>query len=322
MNANRGSHQRIAFTLVELLVVIAIIGILIGMLLPAVQAIRESARRTHCSNNVRQIALAMLNYEESHKHLPPGFSHPGMTMWSGFILPQFEQQNLYEKISLEGPWRNQTATNPENPAALSVQLNYMQCPSANIDRVQYDPLIDADRVPSCYLGCASGLLNRESGEKPWAGMDFYDGLPASDGVFYLNSRTRLSEIMDGQSNTVMVGETIPDQYLWGEDYSGNRQKVDHWYIGSGELSNYLELEEYQSAEVSECLGSTACPINSLKIPESNINDKELCFGSAHWGGVNMGFADGHVRFLVETVDPKIYSALGSRSGSETVGQID
>ena len=208
------------FTLVELLVVIAIIGILIGLLLPAVQMVREAGRRIQCANQLKQQVLAMLNYEDSHKKLPPGFSSPGMTMWSGFILPQIEMNHLYQDIDVNGPWSNFTATWPANPAALSVYIPLFQCPSANIDRVQYDPLVDTERVPCCYLACASGLNNRESGDKPWCGMDEFDGLPASDGIFYQNSDTRLAEITDGLSNTVMIGETLPDQTLFNDDYSG------------------------------------------------------------------------------------------------------
>ncbi len=244
-----------------------------------------------------------------------------MMMWSGFILPQIEQNNVYEAISVEGPW-DSSAPNPENPTSLSHWMEVFRCPSANLDQVQYDPLVDTDRVPSCYLACASGLNNRESGDKPWVGMAKWNGLPESDGIFYMNSKTRLAEIKDGQSNTVLMGEAIPDQELWGEDYSGNPQKVDHWYIGSGELSNYPDVAGFESAEVSECLGSTACPLNSIKIPESNINDKELCFGSSHWQGVNMGFADGHVQFVNELIDPIVLSAIGSRAGSEVVGEIE
>lgn len=314
--------SRCGFTLVELLVVIAIIGILIALLLPAVQMVREAARRVQCANNVRQQVFAMLNYEDAHRKLPPGFTSPGMTMWSGFILPFIEQNNLYSQIDIDGPWSNYYATNPANPAALSAYIGLFQCPSSNVERVQYDPLVDADRVPCCYLACASGLNNRESGDKPWCGMDAFEGLPASDGIFYQNSYTELAEITDGLSNTLMLGESLPDQTLFNDDYSGNPQKVDHWYIGSGELATYPEIGSFNSAECSECLGSTACPINSIKIPDSPANDKELSFGSNHPQGVNMGFADGHVKFVVETIDLQVWSAIGTRGEGEPVTTID
>ena len=321
MTRYRAVEKR-GFTLVELLVVIAIIGILIGLLLPAVQMVREAGRRIQCANQLKQQVLAMLNYEDAHKNLPPGFNSPGMTMWSGFILPQIEMNTLYEKIDINGPWSNFTATSPDNPAALSVHIALFQCPSANIDRVQYDPLVDAERVPCCYLACASGLNNRESGAKPWCGMDEFNGLPASDGIFYQNSETRLAEITDGLSNTVMIGETLPDQTLFNDDYSGNPQKVDHWYIGSGELATYTEIGAFNSAECSECLGSTACPINSIKDLNSPANDKELSFGSEHPQGTNVGFADGHIRFVNDQIDAATWSALGSRQNGEAITYVD
>jgi prepilin-type processing-associated H-X9-DG protein len=262
-----------------------------------------------------------MNFETEHRHFPNGFSHPGMTMWSGFILPFIEQNNLYGTLDLNGPWRKIGEDTP-NSRSLGVLIQVYRCPSADISEKQLDPLIGVDRVPCCFLACAGGLNNRESGELPWCGMDQYvDPVTGtvyaeSDGVFFLNSRTTSAKITDGLSNTVLVGETIPDQYLFGTDYAGNQQKVDHWCIGSGELEDYPKLIPFGSADLSECLGSTACPINSIKVEESPMNDKELSYGSAHRQGANMGFADGHIRFVTETVDREVWSAVGSRSNSE------
>ncbi len=311
-----------AFTLVELLVVIAIIGILIGMLLPAVQRVREAARRIQCANQTKQLSLALLNHESAHGYFPPGFRFPGMTMWSAYVLPYVEQNSLFETLDLDGPWSVREGATLANSNALSEFLPVFRCPSANLAISQYDPLVDTDRTPSSYLACASGLNNRESGEKPWVGMNNYGSLAGSDGVFYLNSRTRYAEIRDGSSSTVLMGEAIPDQDLFGTDYSGNLQKVDHWYIGSGELPDYEAIGSTISAENSECLASTACPINSLFIEDSPINDKELSFGSAHPQGVNIGFADGHIQFVTENIDLVIWSAVGSRNGGEVVTEVN
>lgn len=314
--------RRGAFTLVELLVVIAIIGILIGMLLPAVQQIREAARRIQCANQLKQQTLAILNYETAHKHMPPGFSHPYMTMWSGFILPHIEQGTLYDSIDIESRWSTLDGGPAENAAALGVYIPLFQCPSSGVARSQYDPLVDAERVPCCYLACASGLNNRESGDRPWVGMPRYEDLPASDGIFYMNSNTRVAEIRDGLSSTILLGESLPDQTLFNNDYSGNPQKVDHWYIGSRELTYYPEIVGFDSAESSECLGSTACPINSIKIADSPANDKELSFSSRHTQGVNMSFADGHIQFINANIDAVVWSAVGSRANAEVVSGIE
>ena len=307
---------RQGFTLLELLVVIAIIGILMALLLPAVQRVRESARRVQCANHVKQQMTAMLHFEESHKHFPPGFSHPYQTMWSGFILPFMEERGLYNKVDLEAAWTIPTGGPAGNVEALGSYISIFQCPSASIPRVQVDPLIESERVPCCYLACASGLNNRESGEKPWCGMDEYQGLPASDGIFYMNSKTRVKEITDGSSHTVLLGEALPDQEYFQEDYSNNIQKVDHWYIGSQELAFYPELVGYESAEVSECLGSTKARINAIKDQDSPMNDKELGFASSHIAGINVAFADGSVRFVSEYITADIWSAHGSRAGGE------
>ena len=311
--------NRKAFTLVELLVVISIIGVLVGMLLPAVQQVREAARRVQCANNLKQQSLAMHNFESSNQHFPPGFEFPSQTMWSAHILPFIEQNNLYDSLNLDGPWSS--GASMANSAALNSGLEIFRCPSANIPESQFDSLANIDRTPCCYLACASGLNNRESGDRPWAGMNRTGSLDSSDGVFFLNSEIRFADIQDGASATVLVGESIPDQELFGVDYSGHLQKVDHWFIGSAELRTYSTIGA-GSAENSECLASTACPMNSLFVPESPINDKELSYGSAHPQGANISFVDGHIQFINENVDPRIWSAIGSRNGRESVGTID
>lgn len=317
--AKRRSIRRQAFTLVELLVTIAIIGILTALVLPAVNMTRESARRTQCLNQIRQLSAACLNYESAHQHFPSGFRLPDQLMWTGFILPFLEQGVVYDQLELNtaGPmWSTSLGGNPANESALSLQLAMFQCPSANVPLKQFDPQIQADRTPCCYLGCASGLLNRESGAHPWVGMPRSGTLPPSDGLFYQNSRTRTSDILDGASNTVLIGESVPDQDVRGVDYSNNNQKIDHWIVGSFELGIQYD-SVIQSAEVSECLGSTACPINATMLTGGPINDMELCFSSRHPGGVNFTFADGHSRFISEDISPAVYSAIGTRRGRET-----
>ncbi len=316
------SRNATGFTLVELLVVIAIIGILIGMLLPAVQQIREAARRIQCANQLRQQALAALNYESAHMHFPAGAEFPSNTMWSAFLLPFMEQGNLFRSVDLDGPWSPVIGASEANAAALSVRLPYMRCPSANLSGPQFDPLTDTERMPSSYLACSSGLLDRESGDFPWAGMDADQQFRESDGVFFINSRTRIAAIADGTSSTVLFGEALPDQTLTGVDEGGNVQKVDHWYIGSSELGDMRSSFNRGSAENSECMGSTAAPINSIKRTDTNIDQMELCFSSNHPGGVNLGFADGHLEFVGEDVSMTVLSAIGSRANGEVVGVIE
>ena len=315
---------RPAFTLVELLVVIAIVGILIGMLLPAVQAVREAARRIQCANNVRQQSLAMLNFEGTFKEFPPGISIPSHSMWSAFILPFIEQQNLFDSIDFEAGFSVVSSDNSSNLQTLSVGLPFMRCPSANVPDRQFDLIVGVDRSPSCYLACSSGLLNSESGDFPWAGMDAFDPYDASDGVLYVNSETSMASISDGTAFTMVVGESLPDQDVVGIDSIGRQQKVDHWYIGSRELETMADVvaEMDFTTDNSECLGSTACPINSLMMGDrTTIDEKELSFGSRHIAGVNVGFVDGHIQFVSESIDASIWSGFGTRNGNEVPAEF-
>ncbi len=321
MNCSR-NRRRLAFTLIELLVVIAIIGILVSLLLPAVQQIREAARRTQCANQLKQQSLAMLQYEEANRRYAPGFTYPHNAMWSAFILPYIDAGNLYDTLDVEDFWAEATTSTPGNTKALEQVLPVFLCPSAAIEPSQFDASMGANRVYSCYLACASGLRDREAGDLPWCGMNRYEGYPESDGIFFMNSAVRHAEITDGTSHTVLIGETLPDQDFFDIDFSDNVQKVDHWIIGSSEMRNYPMALTTGSNEVSECLGSTACPPNSLRLPDAPIDHKELCFGSAHSAGMNISFADGHISFLADTIDLGIYSALGTRAGGELDHSFD
>ena len=201
-------------------------------------------------------------------------------MWSGYLLPYLEQSNLFESIEIAGPWTLSDPSTPENNvAALSTMIELLQCPSGGLPAAQLDPLCNFRRVPCSYLACASGSSERESGDFPWCGMNAWvdpvSGVPypPSDGVFFMDSRTRAADIQDGLSHTILLGETIPDQQISGQDYGGNEQKIDHWYIASPELFDYEYLRVYRSAENSECLGSTACPINAAEAESCTRGDR-------------------------------------------------
>ncbi len=244
-------------------------------------------------------------------------------MWSAYLLPFIDQQVLYKTLDLNGPWRPTLDATDQNVVAQNVWLDYMRCPSANVADSQYDDTANLDRTPSCYLACSSGLLAFEAGDFPWAGMDAFGGFQRSDGIFFANSKTTMAAISDGTSTTVLLGESLPDQDLLGEDRAGNLQKVDHWYIGSDELTDMASLGSRDSSESSECLGSTACPINSLLQGDATtIDEKELSFGSRHTQGTNIGFADGHVQFVSDSIGATVWSAVGTRSGNEVVSTFD
>lgn len=285
------------FTIVELLVVIAIIGVLVALLLPAVQAAREAARRSQCLNNLHQMGVALHAYHDSCRSFPSAYIWPNRTLWSGLILTQMEQVPLYDTLEFDRPW---DVDNSPNELACATYLTVYRCPSSGNEKHMDMQGITA-RVPCNYLACASGTGTRESGPPPLV------GLPGSDGMFFVNSSTRMADILDGTSSTVAIGETLVRIDVHGPDHTGRTQVVDHWYIGT---------PEGNANEISESMGSTGVAINSVAMPDPFIDEKELCFSSWHSGGVQVLFADGHVSFVAETIDRDTWSALGTRAGSE------
>ena len=178
------------FTLVELLVVIAIIGILIGMLLPAVQQVREAARRTECLNNLRQLGLSAFNYESSRRHFPAGIydddNNHRACIRNGLVdlLPHMEQGNLYDQLDTTIPW-----SDPANLAVAAPTIQFMQCPSAG-GTVDDNADIEVARGDYAFCMGETAVLNTD---KP-------------SGIFGINSKTSFAGIHDGSSNTILMGE--------------------------------------------------------------------------------------------------------------------
>ncbi len=289
-------RQSPGFTLVELLVVIAIIGILVALLLPAIQSAREAARRVQCQNNLHQIGIALHHYHDTCRSFPSGFTWPNRTFWSGHLLPYLEQKPMYESIDFDVRWDTTPNTEP-----CGTFLSVFRCPSS-IATEHLTAQGIPERVPCTYLACTSGTVTRESGPLPLAGR------PDSDGIFFINSGVRLADIIDGSSSTVAIGETIFSFKGHGPDHTGNNQFLDHWYIGT--------LEGYGN-EVSESMGSTGVAINSFGLSVF-VDEKELCFSSRHPAGGQVVFADGAVSFIAETIDRTTWSAMGTRRGREVV----
>lgn len=278
--------QNRAFTLVELLVVIAIIGVMVGLLLPAVQAAREAARRMSCSNNLAQLGLAAHNFEFSMEHLPSGAINPDGPIRSEPIgqhvsylvqlLRYVEQQGIADHFEItEGAYAE------TNAAARSIVISVFLCPSSA-------SIMNADD--------SVALTN-------YAGCHHHDEAPiASDntGLLFLNSRVRYGEIYDGSSNTILIGEMLPyaDSLGWT---SGTRATLRN----TGTLINTLNAQRRGGLfpELPEDVGP-------LWVGG---------FGSHHPGGAQFCFADGSVRFLSESIAPEVYQNLGHRADGAMMG---
>ena len=332
---------RSAFTLVELLVVIAIIGILVALLLPAVQAAREAARRSSCQNNLKQIGLATHLYVDSYKQLPMGVRSAEGAFWSYWIMPYIEEGTTRttmlvhdEGTAPTAQWANPGPYAPgslaggtyRNVIACETQVPTFQCPSANL-RAQLDISTDdwwvMQRQPCSYLGNASGLaVNQNTPDD--------DGylLGSMDGVLFGRSEIRLAQIEDGTSHTLLIGEALHDSEAQevmagrtiGEDDSGN--KKDHWYFG-GDDPDVSRGANRQGLDASEAVGSTGVPINH----QNNFQGQDVCsspthpdcqkmqlsFSSAHPGGVQGVLCDGSVTFWTEDIEPEAWRDLGTRA---------
>lgn len=329
------------FTLVELLVVIAIIGILIGMLLPAVQMVREAARRTSCLNNVRQMVLSAHNYESAHQHLPPSFEIEHGTIlsgnngsWSihGRLLPFCEQANAYDRVDLNIAWDTQIDT-----GVPTLRIPMYICASEVNDIVR----VDSSGQPKVYP------QNYGFNFGSWLVYDPVDGR-RGDGAFYVNSRVRFADVFDGTSNSLCVAEvkaftsyirntsdpgpippTNPDAF---NGYTGQlklgpglQQNTGHteWSDGRVHHSGFTTVFTPNTFVPYESAGEIY-DIDFNSVQEGKRNDQPtyaaITSRSYHAGQVvSTGFIDGSTRAIPSTIDLQVWRALGSIAGGEVIG---
>lgn len=350
-------ERRQAFTLVELLVVIAIIGILVGLLLPAVQAAREAARRMQCSNNLKQLGLAVLNYESNYKRYPMGGDSTSFSAQAR-LLPYIEQSNLQDKIDFRlKPYLGSGPNTFPNPALVEVfaaVVPIFLCPSDPGPNTYQQALNGQTYV----FGAINYMVSNGSG----AGT-YYDDRYPTDGYIYLNSNVKVADVLDGTSNTVLISETIrgdgSDATLasgvyprfpyrkmlngssgispagpFGGGYTGSSAG---WPSGLVSDPNLLPVVLGHTSWRGGSSGSargfswvrslTHCvTTNGYITPNSSIPDV-IFHGSGffatrsfHPGGAQAVFGDGSVRMLSNTVETKVHQAMHSINRSEVLAE--
>ncbi|HET6572620.1 MAG TPA: DUF1559 domain-containing protein [Fimbriiglobus sp.] len=309
------SRHRAGFTLIELLVVIAIIAILIGLLLPAVQKVREAAARSQCMNNIKQLGLAMHNHNDAFGTLPQGVRAGWGHSWTLDVLPFIEQDNLYKVCPT--PFNDSGSFGGTDARSIAIRrlvrtpVKTFKCPSSPAPAIESANVNGlTGRATSNYLACAGG--NARNDNRATNGMDRSNGMFIAvryDGTRWQNAKKPIAiqQVSDGTSNTVMVAEaeyelskargcTICDRFLYFHSDAD----------GSG------------GSDFSEALGSTYYQMNNKGI--SN-NARECSFGSFHTGGINVGFGDGSVHFVSQSISLTTWRALGSSNGGEVVNNF-
>ncbi len=320
--------NRTGFTLVELLVVIAIIGVLVALLLPAVQAAREAARRSSCTNNLKQFGLGLQNFHDTYGNFPPGMTDDDTDNlgWGTHILPFVEQQNLYDQmiatrpaaqiamiqksgthanVDGNGDWfrTHQSAMQPFTKTSLDA----FRCPSNAL------PEFDNDGYAgSSYVGCAGGTNGAESelgacgGYRPSnTGESRANGMLTPDSNNTQTWAWGMRDCTDGTSSTIMVGEV-------GESANVNRSKTD-----DGNFPLWAGGNNNGGCNTTNGLGAhmrVTGPNFYINRPDGKLSD--LSFGSYHPGGALFVFTDGSVHFLPETMNTVVYRNLGDRADGQ------
>jgi len=339
-------NPKSAFTLVELLVVITIIGILIALLLPAVQAAREAARRMQCQNNLKQLALGFLNHEQIHGFLPTGgwywslagepergFGRRQPAGWTYTVLPFIEQDMLFN-IAADTPPTANGATPAERQTKITnmvqTPLAVYYCPTRRPPLLcpdissspQYPLNASAQHSPSARTDYAANsgtmmVLWQGGGVPTQATMHAVDqpgyqwfptfnAIKNCDGVSYLISTVKMTDITDGASQTYLLGE----KYIIADHYTSGQTGIDNNPIYCG-----FDWDWHRWVCEPDSGGNW---VPAAPLPDQPGYDNYYRFGSAHSNGLNMAFCDGSVQFINYSIDPETHRRLGNRKDGMTI----
>lgn len=335
------SKQRFAFTLVELLVVIAIIGILIGMLLPAVQQVREAARRSACQNNLRQLSLACHNYESSNQAFPPGCNwgptrsrgarvipmpnnpNNGRNMgWGLIVLAYAEQNSLYDQFKSEtrnfrDRWFTGFSAKTGEPLASQI-LPVFLCSSDGKDGSRNEHYSFTDHIQagypaygkSCYVANLGACSPNQSCDKAY--NDRW-------GPMTRNSRTNFGNIKDGSSNTILLGERSG---ATEEELGQNNPRVSYGAVWSGRMNKPRTWAHgAPSNQQRDTLSSVCGRVHGTNVRQWGVNGTRTPDGLAssfHPGGANVGFCDGSTHFLKDSLAITVFRDLASMLDGDVV----
>jgi len=316
-------NRKTGFTLIELLVVIAIIGILVALLLPAIQMAREAARRTECNNNLKQIGVAFHNYELTHGTLPPGYVYVPDPLgnqsgfgWGTLILPFLEQQALHDRFDFTLP-----IFDSANQTPAQEHLDAYICPT---DPVTDSKFVEMGSAPVERYAMANYVAN--------FGTPDLDLTPDnSNGVFSRNSRTRFSDVLDGLSNTLFVGERVNGARLVDSFHVASlgavstvRHGVRHSVRHGGGHGTHVHYETAWAGATRDqadpaddhghmVLFHAAHTLNSLETDDRDIT-------GPHSGVAQFLLGDGSVHRIGDSIDFDVYAAMATRAGGEPVNK--
>ncbi len=312
-----------AFTLIELLVVIAIIAVLIGLLLPAVQKVREAAGRMKCANNLKQLSLAHINYHDTQGQFPTGGrrSFGYLIGWTAHVFPFFEESNRLRAIEALradalnriAPWRQVNPPHNGNSPLFTTPISVFVCPSSELGGLSPDILYPNNpEIRATWQGAlhyrangGSATLGYHPPHADWPHRGWTDS-----GIIYPESAIRIADVTDGTSNTFLLGESSSAQgwQLGARGWGG----IQPWTWG---YYYYVDPE----------LGWLMLDHKYIRFPigyAGQFRANETPFRSAHAGrGANFALADGSVRFLSATTDLNVLHRLATRAGGEIVGDF-